>query len=518
MREVLERRHVLAAPRRVMQHPAIAEADTCVHHQALAATKQLAGLAFGAHGCCVPLIGHIESLNIGVFKVNLCRGCCGDSSKLRPSEIASLPIDVSTAPVTPIRAIGRSELNYVLFILAVVSFFNYLDRMVLSMLFEPIRNELGFSDTQLGLLGGFAFAAFYATFGLPIARIADTRSRVTLLSVCMAIWSAMTAVCGMAQSFVHMLLARMGVGVGEAGCVPASHSLLSDFVPPERRAFALGIFQAGGAIGTAFGFVAAGEIADAYGWRMAFFLLGVPGVLVALLVKLTVKDPPRGNFMAQKVDRQDQFFTTFSRLLKRPAFVQVTIAYSLGLFGVYGLAAWIPTFYMRVHGMAIDDVGWLIGITSGIGGVIGTFGGAIWSPPLIARDRRWEVWWPAWAYLICVPLYVVTFMTGNLTLSFALVFVTSVIAGTSIGPGMASVQSLAEPRQRATAVAIVMFCSAILGQGLGPFGIGAGSDWLGNFYGVDGLRYAMIGSLLLFVWGVLHFFAAGRIIDRDRVS
>ena len=342
-----------------MQHPAIAEANTCVHHQALTATKQLAGLAFGAHGCCVPLIGHIESLNIGVFKVNLCRGCCGDSSKLRPSEIASLPIDVSTAPVTPIRAIGRSELNYVLFILAVVSFFNYLDRMVLSMLFEPIRNELGFSDTQLGLLGGFAFAAFYATFGLPIARIADTRSRVTLLSVCMAIWSAMTAVCGMAQSFVHMLLARMGVGVGEAGCVPASHSLLSDFVPPERRAFALGIFQAGGAIGTAFGFVAAGEIADAYGWRMAFFLLGVPGVLVALLVKLTVKDPPRGNFMAQKVDRQDQFFTTFSRLLKRPAFVQVTIAYSLGLFGVYGLAAWIPTFYMRVHGMAIGRR-WLV--------------------------------------------------------------------------------------------------------------------------------------------------------------
>ncbi|MDE0348663.1 MAG: MFS transporter, partial [Gammaproteobacteria bacterium] len=163
--------------------------------------------------------------------------------------------------VQPKMAVSDGYLNYVLFMLAVVAFFNYLDRMVLSMLVEPIKADLGFSDTQLGLLTGFAFALFYATFGIPIARLADTRSRVTILSVCMALWSAMTALCGLAQNFLHMLLARVGVGVGEAGCVPSSHSLLTDYVPAEKRALALGIFQTGGAVGIMVGLIAAGWLA-----------------------------------------------------------------------------------------------------------------------------------------------------------------------------------------------------------------------------------------------------------------
>ena len=421
-------------------------------------------------------------------------------------------------PNVPVRPVGRGELNYVLFILAVVSFFNYLDRMVLSMLLEPIKLELALSDAQLGLLAGFAFALFYATFGIPIARIADTRSRVTLLSVCMAVWSAATALCGLAQNFVHMLLARMGVGIGEAGCLPASHSLLSDFVPPKKRAFALSIFQAGGGVGTTLGLVMAGIIAEAYGWRVAFILLGIPGVLIALLVKLTVKDPPRGNYEPQSEMRHDSFATSLKRLVRRPAFVQVTLAYSIGLFCVYGIAAWLPTFYVRVHGLSLSEVGWLVGMTSGVGNVIGMFGSAYVTPKYISRDRRWEVWWPAWAYLVSAPLYLVAFLTGDINLSFALVFLAAFITGTSIGPGMASVQSLAEPRQRATAVALVMFASAILGQGLGPYAIGLGSDYLSVMYDADGLRFAILGSLLLFLWSALHFFIAGRMTNRDRVS
>jgi len=413
---------------------------------------------------------------------------------------------------------SRGYLNYVLVMLAVVALFNYLDRMVLSMLLEPIKAELGFSDSQLGLLTGFAFAAFYATFGIPIARLADRKSRVTILSICMALWSAMTAACGMAQNFVHMLLARMGVGVGEAGCVPTSHSLLSDYVPPEKRAFALGIFQTGGAVGVMAGFIAAGWIADQYGWRWAFFLIGMPGVVIALISWLTLKDPPRGNYMAEADIEPQPFREAVKALLGRKTFVHVVIAYSVGLFGVYGINGWKPTFFVRVHEMSLTEVGWWVGITSGLGGVIGTFIGSVLATRFISRDRRWEVWWPAWAYIISIPIFAFVFLTPNVTAAFAMVFVASFVTGSSIGPGMASVQTVAEPRQRATAVAFVMFTSALLGQGLGPFLIGYGSDVLTPSLGVDGLRWSMVFSLAIFIWSFVHFMIAAKHQKHDAIS
>ena len=413
---------------------------------------------------------------------------------------------------------SSSYLNYVLFMLAVVAFFNYLDRMVLSMLLQPIKDELGFSDAQLGLLPGFAFALFYATFGIPIARLADRKSRVTILSICMALWSVMTAVCGLAQNFVHMLLARMGVGVGEAGCVPTSHSLLSDYVPPEKRALALGIFQTGGSLGVMFGFIAAGWIADQWGWRWAFFLVGLPGIIVALLAKMTLKDPPRGNYSDAPEPESESFMTAVRALLGRKTFVHIVIAYSVGLFAIYGISGWKPTFYVRVHDMSLTDVGWWVGITSGLGGVIGTLAGSLLAPRLIGRDRRWEMWWPAWAYVLAIPIFVVAFLTPNLVLSFSMVFVASFITGSSIGPGMASVQTVAEPQQRATAVAFVMLTSAILGQGLGPFLIGFGSDYLTPTMGDDGLRWSMVFSLVIFVWAFIHFMVAAKYQKEDAIS
>ena len=409
-------------------------------------------------------------------------------------------------------------LNYVLVMLAVVAFFNYLDRMVLSMLLQPIKAELGFSDTQLGLLTGFAFAVFYATFGIPIARLADRKSRVTILSVCMALWSAMTAACGLAGNFLSMLLARMGVGVGEAGCVPTSHSLLSDYVAPEKRALALGIFQTGGAVGVMAGFISAGWIADQYGWRAAFFLIGLPGVLIALIAKLTLKDPPRGNYTTEPEPEPEPFMGAVRSLLGRKTFVQLVIAYSIGLFGVYGINGWTPTFFIRVHDMSLTEVGWWVGISSGLGGVLGTFAGAVLAPRLIARDRRWELWWPAWTFIIAIPMFVFVFMTANLTAAFVMLFLASFVTGSSVGPGMAAVQSLAEPQQRATAVAFVMLTSAILGQGLGPFLIGFGSDLLTPSLADDGLRWSMIFSLTIFAWSFVHFMIAARHQKGDIVS
>ncbi|MDE0064134.1 MAG: MFS transporter [Gammaproteobacteria bacterium] len=427
-------------------------------------------------------------------------------------------ITTQRAHIQPKMAVSGGYRDYVLFMLAVVAFFNYLDRMVLSMLVEPIKADLGFSDGQLGLLTGFAFALFYATFGIPIARLADTRSRVTILSVCMALWSAMTAACGLAQNFLHMLLARVGVGVGEAGCVPSGHSLLTDYVPAEQRALALGIFQTGGAVGIMAGLIAAGWLADQYGWRATFFIVGIPGVVLALVARLTVRDPPRGNFSAAPEPEPQSFKQAVASLFRRRTFVHIVVAYSLGLFGVYGIAQWIPAFFVRVHGMTLTEVGWGVGIASGLGGAVGTFLGSVLAPRYIARERRWEVWWPAWAYLVCIPVYAVAFVTGNAMFAFALVFVSSLVAGTSIAPGMASVQSVAEPHQRATAVAIVMFCSAILGQGLGPTAIGFTSDYLTPSLGSDGLRWALLMSLALFAWAWVHFMIAARTVERDRIS
>lgn len=435
-----------------------------------------------------------------------------------PANATQAPGVPSGLGTRPKFEISKPYLNYVLAMLALVSFFNYLDRMVISMLVTPIQAELGFSDTQMGWLMGFAFAAFYATFGLPIARLADTRSRVTVLSVCMALWSAMTALCGLAQNFVQMLLARMGVGVGEAGCVPSSHSLLTDYVPAERRAYALGLFQTGGMLGTMAGFMATGWIADQYGWRSAFFLLGIPGILIAIIAKYSVKDPPRGNYSAAPAPEVQPFRDAFRSLLGRPTYVQILIAYSLGLFGIYGVAGWTPEFFGRVHEMSLTEVGFWVGLTTGLGGVLGTFGGALLAPRYIVRDRRWEVWWPAWAYLICIPINAIAFLTGHVPTAFVLLFIGAVVAGTSIGPGMASVQSMAEPHQRATAVAILMFTSALIGQGAGPLVIGWVSDLLSPSLGRDGLRWAIVLSLAVFLWSWIHFMLAARTASRDRVS
>ena len=207
----------------------------------------------------------------------------------------------------------------------------------------------------------------------------------------------------------------MGVGVGEAGCVPTSHSLLSDYVPPEKRALALGIFQTGGAVGVMAGFIAAGWIADQWGWRMAFFLIGIPGVLIAVVAKMTLKDPPRGNYSTEPEPEPESFMTAAKALLGRKTFVHILIAYSVGLFAIYGINGWKPSFFIRVHEMSLTEVGWWVGVTSGFGGVIGTFLGAVYATKLIERDRRWEVWWPAWAFIVAIPLFAFVFLTPNIT-------------------------------------------------------------------------------------------------------
>jgi predicted MFS family arabinose efflux permease len=411
-------------------------------------------------------------------------------------------------------------LGWVLGLLAMVSFFNYLDRMVMSILVEPIKAELGFSDAQLGLLTGFAFALFYATFGIPIARLADSKPRVLILSVCMTLWSLMTAACGLAHAFVHMLLARIGVGVGEAGCVPTSHSLLSDYFPPHRRAFALGVFQAGGSLGIMTGLMSAGVLADTLGWRWAFPAVGLPGVLFALVAWLTIREPARGRLEGKSREQVAAMPTgrALRTLLGRPTYRQILIGYALGLFPVYGIGQWVPAFLVRVHGMSLSSVGLWFGLASGLGGFLGIVLGAVGSPLVIRRDRRWELWWPAAAYTLCIPLYGYAFLGGSLAAVIVALFAAALVAGSGIGPGMASVQTVSEPQLRATAIAMIMLFSALLGQGGGPLLIGIVSDFLEPSVGIMSLRWALVASLGIFIWCVVHFLLGARTMPRDAVN
>jgi MFS family permease len=415
---------------------------------------------------------------------------------------------------------NRAYTGYVLAILGLISFFNYADRMVLSILLQPIKTDLGLSDTQLGLLSGLAFALFYGSLGIPLARLADRKSRVVLLTGAITVWSLMTALCGLVQNFVQLLLARIGVGVGEAGCVPASHSMVGDYFPKERRAFAIGILQASGSLGVILGLMAAGAIADQWGWRWAFVLVGLPGIAVGLVTYLTVREPTRGGLettvtaSTTPINWRQAVTTLFSR----STYVHLVIALSLGTFTLYGIMQWVPTFLVRSHGLSLTEVGTLVGM-AGIGGLIGVIAGSLLAPTLIARDARWELWLPALAFAASVPFYVMVFILASPVSAIWALFAAGFVAAFGTGPGLASIQAVSEPNLRATAVAIVMFSSALFGQGAGPFLVGLLSDGLMPTYGEGlALRIALICSTLLIFWAALHFVLAARTLRRERVN
>jgi MFS family permease len=409
---------------------------------------------------------------------------------------------------------------YVAAALCMVGFFNYADRMVLAVLLQPIKSELHFSDAQLGMLTGFAFAVFYATLGVPLARLADRYSRVLILSIAMTVWSTMTVLCGMAQSFSQLLLARIGVGTGEAGSIPTSHSLLGDYFPKERRAFIVGVFQASGSLGMMCGLMIGGMIAERAGWRWALMLIGAPGVLVAILVWLTVREPVRGSLEPELVAPQiaPRWREAIGTLLRRPTYVQLVIAWSLGVFTVSGIQQWVPSFFIRSHHLSIAQVGHTYGLNVGLGGFLGTIAGAFLASKMVARDRRWELWIPALSFGVCAPLYAIMFLVPSSQVSMGIVFVVAAFASLGQGPGLACIQSVAEPHLRATAISIVLFSASLIGQGGGPFVVGALSDWLALRYGDQSLRIALIASTPIILWASIHFALASRTLRRDLVS
>ncbi len=399
-------------------------------------------------------------------------------------------------------------------LLTLVSFFNYMDRMVLAVLLEPIKRDLHLSDAQLGLLSGLAFALLYAVLGLPLARFADRASRVKLLAVCLGLWTLMTAATGLARSFPQLFLARMGVGIGEAGCVPAAHSLIGDIMPADRRALGVSIFQAGGLAGLSAGLMITGVLADHFGWRAALTIVGLSGIPLSLLILFTLPEPVRRGRAAAATEPATQ---ALRALLRRPALRHLVVALSIGGFGTYGIAQWLAAFFIRVHGLSLTQIGIWSGLSSGGGAILGVLCGGAIAAPLVARDRRWELWIPAIAYAGSAPLYIIVFASPSPWFAIGVKFFATFLAASGGGVALSAIQSFAEPHRRATAVALVLFLSALLGLGLGPLAVGLLSDALEPTLGNQSLRYALLASTGALVWAGLHFWLSSRTARRDQV-
>lgn len=426
---------------------------------------------------------------------------------------------IAAPPVQISAAVKR----YTLGVLVVVYTFNFIDRQILSILVEPIKHDLGASDMGMGLLSGTAFAVFYAVLGMPLALLADRWNRRNLVALSLAIWSGMTALSGVVTSFWQLAAARVGVGVGEAGCSPAAHSMLADLYPAEERATALGIYALGIPFGIMFGLFAGGAIADTFGWRVAFFIVGVPGLLLSLLVFLTVKEPPRGHadgHVAAADSAAPGVLEVFRYLLARPAFVHLAIGGGLTAFVGYGLVAWVPTFFVRTHGMSLTEAGFWLGIVLGIPGGIGIVAGGWLSDLFGARDARWYLWVVAVALAICVPIGTLALFVDNWGLSLILLAVPIGLGNFYQGTTFAQTQGLAPVRMRAMAAAILLFLLNFIGFVFGPPAVGLISDQLVADFGADSLKWALILCGFVNLWSAFHYWLAGRYLPADmaRVS
>jgi MFS family permease len=407
---------------------------------------------------------------------------------------------------------------YVLAVLTVVYVFNFLDRQLLVILQEPIKAELGLSDTQLGLLTGFAFALFYVVCGIPIARWADRGVRRNVIALSLTVWSAMTALCGLTGSYTQLLLARMGVGVGEAGGSPPAHSMISDIFNRKHRALALSVYSIGIYIGILAGFALGGWVAESFGWRRAFLVVGLPGVGLAILLRLTVREPIRGwsEGRAGNTPPAPPVGEVARLLWSRVAFRHLALAASLQAFIIYGVGNWLPSYFLREFSLGLSTVGTWLALTTGIGGGVGSFFGGWISDRLGARDLRWYLWTPAVLTLLSVPVLYVVLTTTSANVALLLTAPFNFLMAAYLGSVLAVSHNLVGVRMRALTSAVLFFFINLIGMGLGPVSVGALSDYFTRTGGESPLANGMmICGVAAALWACLHYLLAARTIRED---
>lgn len=414
---------------------------------------------------------------------------------------------------------SKGARHYALSVLVVVYTFNFIDRQILSILLEPIKLELGVSDSLLGLLTGFAFALFYATLGIPIARYADRANRRNLIALALAIWSGMTALSGLAQNYWQLLAARIGVGVGEAGCSPPAHSMISDYFPAEKRATALGIYSLGIPFGILFGFIAGGWLNEFFGWRVAFFVVGVPGIILAILVRYSLREPPRGMAEGRQVsDDQPTIKETFKFLWAKRSFRHLAFGAALTAFVGYGVITWVPSFLARTHGMGSGEIGTYLGLILGIPGGIGIALGGWMADRYGAKDTRWYLWVVSVALVLGAPFSFGVYMSDSAMWALVYLMIPVMLGNFYQATTFSQTQGLVNLRMRSVAAALLLFIINIIGLGAGPQAVGILSDVLAPSYGQDSLRYSLLILSFVNVWSAFHYFMAGRYLADDLVK
>jgi predicted MFS family arabinose efflux permease len=395
-------------------------------------------------------------------------------------------------------------LRLVLAVLLVVYIFNFIDRQIVNILAEPIRRDLGLSDTQIGLMTGIAFAAFYTFLGIPVARYADRPStnRVGLIAGALVIWSGMTALCGQAQNFVQLLLARIGVGVGEAGCTPAAHSLIADLAPPEKRASAMAFYALGIPAGTLLGMLIGGTLADAYGWRTAFVVVGLPGILLAGVVVLLLRDPRRAGEAMRAASAAAPRRTLSNRealaeILGSRAFLLLLAAGASAAFLTYGKGTWTTIFFQRTHGLSAGQTGFWFGISGGLASIAGTLAGGWLADRFGQVNRRHVMTAPAIGFALAVPFSIAAYFMTDWRWALALLMIPTMLNSLYYGPCFSSAQGLVKPEARAMASAVLLFSQNLIGLGLGPLFFGMLSDWIKPVTGDESVRWVLYGAAVI---------------------
>ena len=415
--------------------------------------------------------------------------------------------------------------QFVLAMLTIVYAFNFIDRQILVILQEPIKADMGLTDAQLGLLSGFTFAVIYVSAGIPIAYLADRFNRRNIVAIALTAWSGMTALSGLAQNYTQLLLARLGVGLGEAGGSPPAHAMISDYFPPRHRGKALAVYSTGIDIGVLVGFAFGGVLAEVFGWRTAFFVVGIPGILFALLFSATVREPRRGTWDTPvAVTEKASFRETLTYLSDRPSFWWVAAGGTMVAFINWGLGNFMPSFLYRLHDMGLAEIGFTLAVVAGLAGAFGTFLGGYLADSLGARDQRWYVWIPMVGLMLTVPVATILLLIPHTPTVIALLVLFNIFSSMYLAPCIAICHGLVPAHMRAMTSAILFFILNIVGLGFGPLATGALSDLLAPRFGEASLRYAMLIAVLVGLAGVVGFFMAGRRLaadlgdDRSRVD
>jgi MFS family permease len=450
---------------------------------------------------------------------------------------AALPVQDRALAAAPSRAaFSRGYRTYAMGLLLAISVVNYLDRMVVYILAEPIKTDLHLSDGQLGLLTGLAFGLLYTVMGLPIARLAERHHRGRIVAIACGVWSLFTISCGAAGTFAQLALARVGVGVGEAGCAPASNSLILDYAPPEKRGSALALFGLGAPLGGLLGMAFGGIVAHAFGWRTAFLLAGVPGVILAILAATTLRETraPRSRGLSSRKVNPDETLGAMFRLVKpKRSYWLLAAAITAQTFVFFGTGPFLASFFLRVHGAELERfagninsglgalglLGFALGLGSGVFGALGTLLGGLLADRIGPRNPRRYLYQAAVTGLLCVPIFVVMLLTPSLELAIALNGLMMLVHCFWYGPAYAAWFSLVPAHMRATNSAVSLFLANLIGVAMAPLVVGLISDAVGVYYGAaEGIRWGLMAMGLAWLVASCCYLLASRTFTAEMES